>query len=363
MIDTIKVKLNENSYPIYLSRNILKNFAEYFDKHLKANKIAIISHPQIFKMYGSELKESFGTDKKIISINLPEGEKSKSNNILLQIYTELLENRFDRNSVILALGGGVVGDLAGYAAATFLRGVNLVQIPTSFLAQVDSSIGGKVGINHPLGKNLIGAFKQPAFVFCDTNLLKTLPDSEIRCGLGEVIKYAFIGNEELFVYLQKNLDKAITGDPDILYHLVKVSAIQKAFVVEQDEKEANLRMTLNFGHTFGHALEAILGYGKLKHGEAVILGMKCALQYGNLSNRLAENEFTRGIELLNRVPIDFNTKSIDRKDLYKCMNLDKKVSDNNLRLVLLNRIGNCYIENNVDKDLVFKSFEILGEFR
>ncbi|MCB9058868.1 MAG: 3-dehydroquinate synthase [Calditrichae bacterium] len=358
---TINVELKERSYPIYIGKNILTEFPDYLDNRIKGKQIAIVSSDKIYALYGEQLKDALPKDAEHITLTVPDGEKSKSAKYLEQLYTQLLENRFERNSLIIALGGGVIGDLAGYVAATFLRGIGLVQVPTTLLAQVDSSIGGKTGINHPLGKNLIGAFKQPAFVYSDINVLKTLPAAEIRCGLGEIIKYAFIGDPELFEFLEKNLDDALKGIPDVLEHLVQVSAAQKASVVSRDERESNLRMVLNFGHTFGHALEAEFGYSDLKHGEAVILGMKCALYYSKETGILKESEFKRGMDLLNRVPIELDREKLDENKLIERMYLDKKVAAKQIRVILLDRIGSYIIKNATDTDKIRQAFKILKE--
>jgi len=250
--------------------------------------------------------------------------------------------------VIVGLGGGVVGDISGFVAATYMRGVEFVQVPTTLLAQVDSSIGGKTGVNHELGKNLIGAFKQPLFVFCDTQVLQSLPDAEIRCGLGEVIKYGFILNRTFFDYLQEHIHKALQKDVDTLLHLVESSIHEKALIVAKDEKESNLRMILNFGHTFGHALEAELNYQGLKHGEAVLLGMQCALLYSRDAGRMPQEEFELGMELLKQVPISINKSTFDPERLLEHMTRDKKVKDKNIRLILVEKIGSYKIEQAAD---------------
>jgi 3-dehydroquinate synthetase len=227
------------------------------------------------------------------------------------------------------------------------------------LAQVDSSIGGKTGINHPMGKNLIGAFKQPAFVLSDIHLLKTLDPPEIRCGLGEVVKYAFIGNPLLFEYLEQNIQNALDGETQVLEHIVSVCSAQKGYVVENDEKESGLRMTLNYGHTFGHALEAHYGYKDLKHGEAIILGMKCALHFSRLNREIDEEDYNRGMALLNRVPVQYDSSLINPQQLLNRMYLDKKVSDKVIRLMLVNKIGECRPVLVSDVELIKKAFEVL----
>ena len=355
---TILVELQQNGYPIYCGMGILPDFGRVLQEHRPVKQAAIITQKNIDNLYGEILRESL-SGCELLTITVPDGEQAKSPEELHNLYTRLLEHRFERSSVIIALGGGVVGDLAGYAAATYLRGVDLVQVPTTLLAQVDSSIGGKTGINHPLGKNLIGAFKQPLFVYADTSTLQTLPDEEIRCGLGEVIKYGFILNEKLFAYLEKNLEKALDKDPAVLEHLVLVSAGEKARVVAQDEKESNLRMILNYGHTFGHALEAELHFSGIKHGEAVILGMQCALEYQRLAGTIADEDYRRGMALLKRVPISFPREQLNPDLLVEHMSLDKKVKDKNIRLILLEKIGRYAIEQSADINLLKEAFKIV----
>jgi 3-dehydroquinate synthase len=355
----INVDIKDNDYPIYIGQDILAEFASVFNEHVKTKQIAIVSSENIFSLYGKKLKERLPVDSQIIELIVPEGEQTKSDHYLQELYTGLLQNRFERSSTVIALGGGVVGDLAGFLAATYLRGVNFVQVPTTLLAQVDSSIGGKTGINHPLGKNLIGAFKQPNFVFCTIDFLKTLPEDEIRCGMGEVIKYAFIQDEAMFDYLEKNLDKALAGDTEVLEYLVQLSASQKAKVVARDEKEGGLRMILNFGHTFGHALEAEFGYGQLKHGEAVILGMKCALKYSKDIKILNDQDYIRGMDLLNRVPLKYDMRQIAIDKLVERMFQDKKVTNKNIRLILVEKIGSFVIKEQSDISFIKKAFDIL----
>jgi 3-dehydroquinate synthase len=356
---TINVNIPDNNYPVYIGKGILSQLPYYIARHIKTRQIALISNAHVFKLYGMQLKKQLSVTYEVAEILVPDGEQAKSMFHLEEIYTGLLQNHFERKSTIVALGGGVAGDLAGYAAASFLRGINLVQVPTTLLAQVDSSIGGKTGINHPMGKNLIGAFKQPAFVLSDIHLLKTLDPPEIRCGLGEVVKYAFIGNPLLFEYLEQNIQNALDGETQVLEHIVSVCSAQKGYVVENDEKESGLRMTLNYGHTFGHALEAHYGYKDLKHGEAIILGMKCALHFSRLNREIDEEDYNRGMALLNRVPVQYDSSLINPQQLLNRMYLDKKVSDKVIRLMLVNKIGECRPVLVSDVELIKKAFEVL----
>ncbi|MEJ2052513.1 MAG: 3-dehydroquinate synthase [Calditrichaceae bacterium] len=361
MMETIHVNIASKPYPIYTGDSILTQFDEVLKTFYPSGQIAIITTQSIFNLHGSKLQKQLKSRYKLIMLFVPDGEGAKSYEQLQYLHTKLLENKFERGSLILAFGGGVIGDLAGFVAATYLRGVRFVQAPTTLLAQVDSSIGGKVGINHPMGKNLVGAFKQPLFVFSDTAVLQTLPDAEIRCGMGEVIKYGFVLNKPLFDYLQDNIELALRKDKEVLLHLVKISAAEKADIVMQDEKEKNLRMVLNFGHTFGHALEADFKFGEMKHGEAVILGMKCALQYAVNRNMLNRSAFEQGIRLLNRVPVEYNRDIIDVSKLVERMTLDKKVKDGRIRLVLCPDIGNYRFEFADDMNELKKAFGILEE--
>ncbi|HES59458.1 MAG TPA: 3-dehydroquinate synthase, partial [Caldithrix sp.] len=348
-----------NPYSIYLGDSIYHEFQQILEQHYPFGQIAIITSKPIFNLHGNKILKQLESKYQVLTLFVPDGEGAKSYEQLQALHTQLLENKFERSGLILAFGGGVIGDLAGFTAATFLRGINFIQVPTTLLAQVDSSIGGKVGINHPMGKNLVGAFKQPLFVFCDTSVLQTLPDAEIRCGMGEVVKYGFVLNEQLFNYLQDNIEPALRKDRDILYKLVKISAAEKANIVMQDEKEKNLRMVLNFGHTFGHALEADFKFGEMKHGEAVILGMKCAMQYALDQNMLDNGIFHKGIDLLNRIPIQYDPAMIELPKLVERMTIDKKVKDGRIRLVLSPDIGKYRFEFADDLHALEKAFRIL----
>ncbi|MBD3225035.1 MAG: 3-dehydroquinate synthase [Caldithrix sp.] len=360
-METIKVPLEHEPYNIYVGQNILSRLGQLLQLHSSAKQIAIISPKWIFERYGQQITSGLPQDVQVECLFVPDGEGAKSFAQVEHLYTQLLQKKFERNSVIVALGGGVTGDLAGFVAATYLRGVGFVQVPTTLLAQVDASIGGKVGVNHPMGKNLIGAFKQPLFVLSDTHVLRTLSDAEIRCGMGEVIKYGFISNQPLFNYLEAHLNAALQKEPVVLEHLVKESSKEKAQIVAQDLKESNLRMILNFGHTFGHALEAEFQFGQLKHGEAVILGMKCALHYSNRINILDDDAFQRGMALLDRVPVSLDKQKIDNRKLVERMLLDKKVKDGTVRLVLVRGIGQAVIEDASDLMRIGEAYNIILE--
>ncbi len=354
---TIKVNMEREPYPVYIGSGILNQFAQILQKQRTARQVVVISVKAIFDLYGEALLSGFENNEKVQVLLIPDGEKAKSLQQVEALYTRLLEKKFERGVVIVALGGGVVGDLSGFVAATYLRGVDFVQVPTTLLAQVDSSIGGKTGVNHPLGKNLIGAFKQPLFVLADTQTLQSLPDVEIRCGLGEVIKYGFILNRTFFEYLKENTGKALQKDAQTLLHLVETSAREKAKIVAQDEKENNLRMILNFGHTFGHALEAEFNYEGLKHGEAVLLGMQCALLYARQTGRMEAEEFDLGMGLLRQAPISLKRESLNPAALLEHMTRDKKVRDKNIRLILVEEIGKYKIEQEADIEFIKKTWQ------
>ena len=358
---TIDVEITQGAYPIYVGSGILSRFAEILKQFSDVRQIAIISTKNIFDLYGESLLSGFANKEQLNVLLIPDGEKAKSVQQVEALYTKLLQKRFERGSVIVALGGGVVGDIAGFVAATYLRGVDFVQVPTTLLAQVDSSIGGKTGVNHELGKNLIGAFKQPLFVYADIDVLQTLPDAELRCGLGEIVKCGFILDRNLFDYLNENMAFALVKDPQILQYLVEQSAIIKADVVARDEKERSLRMVLNYGHTFGHALEAELSYEKIKHGEAVLLGIKCALHYVKLSKSIEDDEYQAGMNLLNQVPVSMDKKQLNSERLLEHMKHDKKVKDKQIRLVLSERIGSFRIEEAADAELIKKTWQLFLE--
>ncbi len=358
-MQTIQVNLGYHSYPVYVGRNILQRVPRLLAKVHPATQVAVITSQLIDDLYGAKVREEFGPGQQVITFRVPDGEQAKTLKQVEALYTGLLEHHFERNAVIIALGGGVIGDLAGFIAATYLRGIPFIQVPTTLLAQVDSSIGGKVGVNHPLGKNLIGAFKQPLFVLSDVMVLQTLPEAELRSGLGEVIKYGFIRNARLFEYLEKKLTLVLKKDLNVLQHVVLESAEIKARVVEEDEQESSLRMILNFGHTFGHALEAEYGFKGLKHGEAVILGMKCAVSFEKQTGSISEPNYRRMLRLLDKVKIDFDRSKMDPDRLLKRIYHDKKVKNRRVRLILVDEPGQCRIET-VDSDKRLKrAFEVL----
>ena len=274
LVCTLQVDLGDRAYPIYIGSDLISN-PEFFAQHIKGSRVMVVSNTTVAPLYLEQLKKAL-VDFNVSEVILPDGEEFKTLDVLNQIYTALLENRFDRTCTLIALGGGVVGDMTGYAAASYQRGVNFIQVPTTLLSQVDSSVGGKTGVNHPLGKNMIGAFHQPQAVIADTLTLNTLPDRELSAGMAEVIKYGLINDLEFFEWLEDNMEALMGRDLVLLAEAIRRSCADKAQIVAADEKESGQRALLNLGHTFGHAIETGMGYGKWLHGEAVGAGMAMA---------------------------------------------------------------------------------------
>lgn len=339
---SLKVNLGERSYPICIGHNLLEQ-GELLTQHIPGNSALIVSDENVAPLYLDKV-ESALTDIRHKSLVLPAGEEHKNLNVLNTIYDCLLENRFDRNTTLIALGGGVVGDITGFAAASYQRGVHLVQIPTTLLSQVDSSVGGKTAVNHPLGKNMIGAFYQPKTVIADTNTLNTLDDRQLSSGIAEVIKYGLIRDVEFLEWLESNIDKLLDRDPQALAYAIKRSCQNKADIVAADEKESGQRALLNLGHTFGHAIETGMGYGTWLHGEAVSSGMVMAARLSEKLGWLKPTDTDRVINILERANLPVTAPEQMSADKFvDLMSLDKKVSDGVLKLVLYKSIGNAII--------------------
>lgn len=305
-------------------------------------RCAVITDSNVAPIFGGQVIESLrarGFEPALITVQA--GERSKSLRVVTDVYHRLAEQRLERSSCVVALGGGVIGDLAGFAAATYLRGVHLVQVATTLVAQVDSSVGGKVGVNLSAGKNLVGAFFQPRLVICDLDTLRTLPEREFRSGLAEVIKYGVIHDTALFKLLERDLDRLLRREPGVLGPVVARCCAIKAKVVGQDETESGLRAILNFGHTIGHALEAVTGYRRLLHGEAIAIGQVAAAMLSARRNGLPAHEVERIKTLLARagLPVSIRLGAGERERLFAAMRLDKKVTGGEVRFVLARRIG------------------------
>ena len=357
--EEIIVELGSRSYPVRIGNGISTAIGAELNKIRAGNKIGIVTDENVEKLYLKPIVdslESAGFD--VTSLTIPPGEASKSLSVISDLYDTFLNNRFERNSTILSLGGGVVGDVAGFAAATLLRGVNYVQLPTTLLAQVDSSVGGKVGINHSKGKNLIGAFYQPKAVIIDTDFLLTLPQREIRCGMAEVIKYGLILDSEFTDFISDNF-AALPDDQhnDILGRIIKRCVELKAEVVRVDEKENDYRRILNFGHTVGHGVEAIVPRGSITHGEAITFGMKAAVRISERLGLLNSDAAAKALRLLDSIPVHISVKELDVEKILDSMKSDKKVRDGEIHFVLLDKIGNTVIRSGINEKMIKESIE------
>ena len=340
-VDTLNVELGTRSYPILIDAGLIGR-AEVFRQHLPAGDVLILSNTTVAPLYLPALAASLG-GRRIVEVILPDGEAHKTLASAARVLDVLVANRFGRDCAVLALGGGVVGDLAGFAAACYQRGVAFAQVPTTLLAQVDSAVGGKTGVNHPGGKNLIGAFHQPVLVVSDTATLATLPERELRAGLAEVIKYGLICDAALFAWLEEHLDELLARDGAALAHVIRRSCEIKAAVVVRDEREQGERALLNLGHTFGHALESATGYGEWLHGEAVGAGLSMAAAMSRECGLLTSAEAGRIVRLLERAGLPTRIASVTPAAALEHMRIDKKVLGGRLRLVLLRGIGTAYL--------------------
>jgi 3-dehydroquinate synthase len=339
---TLHLELGERSYPIYIGAGLLGQ-TELLARHIAGKRVAIITNETVAPLYLQPLARSLASLQPL-EVILPDGEQYKTLEGLNRIFDALLASHCDRRTTLIALGGGVVGDMAGFAAATYQRGVPFIQVPTTLLAQVDSSVGGKTGVNHALGKNMIGAFYQPRAVLIDTDTLKTLPDRELSAGLAEVIKYGLIRDPEFFAWLEANLDKLLARDPAALAHAIERSCRNKAEVVAADERESGVRAILNLGHTFGHAIETGLGYGTWLHGEAIAAGMLMAADLSRRLQWLSAREVGRLEQLLRRAHLPVRAPAaLTPARLLELMAVDKKILDGRLRLVLLKRLGEAVV--------------------
>jgi 3-dehydroquinate synthase len=354
-MQTLNVELGDRSYPIYIGADMLGN-PELVLRHLPGRKhpqVAIVSNTTVAPLYLEKLAQPLReAGINIISIVLPDGEKYKNTETLNLIYDALLQNRCERTTTLIALGGGVVGDMTGYAAATYLRGVPFIQVPTTLLSQVDSSVGGKTGINHPMGKNMIGAFYQPQMVLADISTLGTLPPRELSAGLAEVIKYGLIRDADFFRWLEGNIGKLLTLDTEALSYAIYRSCQNKAEVVVADEHEAGERALLNLGHTFGHAIENALGYGVWLHGEAIAAGTMLAADLSRRLGWLSPEDIAR-METIFKVANLPTAAPVLGVDKYlDLMGLDKKVVDGKIRLVLQKGIGKSVVSSDYDAGLL-----------
>lgn len=355
-MQVLTVNLGDRSYPIYIGEQLLSR-PELITRHIRGKQVCIVTNETVAPLYLEALEQSL-ENYQIDSVILPDGESHKTLDVWASIFDKLLEARHNRTTTLIALGGGVVGDMTGFAAACYQRGVDFIQIPTTLLSMVDSSVGGKTGVNHPLGKNMIGAFYQPQCVLADTSLLTSLPPRELSAGIAEVIKYGLISDYEFFVWLEENMETLLAGDKDALACAVKRSCENKADVVAQDEREGGLRAILNLGHTFGHAIETAQGYGNWLHGEAVAAGMAMAADLSWRMGAISENDLVRTLQLIKRAKLPVKAPADMTPDQFKeLMGVDKKVLDGRLRLVLLEAMGKATITSDINPDLLQQTFD------
>lgn len=352
----LSVNLAENSYDIVIERGALASLGQRCRALGLKGIAAVISNPTVTALYGVPLHESLAAaGYTVVHIDIPDGEEYKNSATLNELYDDLLTAGVDRSSFIVALGGGVVGDVAGYAAATWMRGIPFVQVPTTLLAQVDSSVGGKTGIDHPKGKNLIGAFYQPRLVLIDVDTLATLDQRQFRAGLAEVIKYGVIIDHSFFEFVEKQSAAILAMDPDVLIEVILRSCQLKAQVVEFDEKESGLRAILNYGHTLGHAFESISGYSSLVHGEAVAMGMVLAAKVSVAKKLCSEEDFLRIYTLIIEFGLPVGVPNYDRKQLLHAVAADKKSKGGNITFICNQGIGMYAMSHHTPEELLILS--------
>ncbi len=348
---TLTVNLADRSYPIYIGAGLLQR-PDLYQDICHQRQVMIVTNETIAPLYLQAVKDGL-SDNTVAATILPDGEQFKSLEVWNTIFDDLLRARFDRGCIVIALGGGVVGDMAGFAAACYQRGVDFIQIPTTLLAQVDSSVGGKTGVNHALGKNMIGAFYQPQCVIADTLVLNTLDDSQLRAGIAEVIKYGLIRDESFFNWLENNIDALLARDNDALIYAIEHSCINKAEIVAADEREGGVRALLNLGHTFGHAIETGMGYGTWLHGEAVAAGICMAADLSCRLGRIDGTVLRRCLALIERAELPtLGPAQMSAEQMYELMTVDKKVQSGRIRLILLDAIGAASIDGDYDPQLL-----------
>lgn len=345
MSEALQVSLGERSYPIHIGREIAGE-GDLYAPHVAGRMAALVTNDVVEPLYAARVESAVrrAGARAVIRIVIPDGESNKDWRTLDRIYAALLEARADRGSVLVAVGGGVVGDMTGFAAATYQRGVAHVQVPTTLLAQVDSSVGGKTAVNHALGKNMVGAFHQPSAVIADTATLDSLPARELGAGLAEVAKYGAIHDLAFLEWMERNAAALLARAPEALAHAIRRSCEIKAQIVAQDERESGVRALLNFGHTFGHAIESALGYGTWLHGEAVGAGMAIAADYSALAGRLPSEDAQRLASLIGSLGLRTRPPAIPTETWLEYMGRDKKNEAGGLTLVLLDRLGHAYVQ-------------------
>lgn len=338
---TLTVELGARSYPIVIGSGLLGS-SGLLDPYVVGRDVLIVTNEVVAPLYLDPLQQLLG-DCRVNTVTLPDGESTKTLETVNQVFDALVAHGYGRDCILLTLGGGVVGDIGGFAAASYQRGVDFIQVPTTLLAQVDSAVGGKTGVNHPGGKNLIGAFHQPRCVISDTDSLKTLADRELSAGLAEVVKYGLIADAELISWLESEADAVLQRDPDHLHHVVRRCCEIKAAIVAADEREQGQRALLNLGHTFGHAIERCAGYGEWLHGEAVAAGIMMATTFSERLGRIEAADTKRVRDLLAKLRLPVDPPQVDPREFLAAMSLDKKVVAGEIRLVLLDALGSASV--------------------
>jgi len=355
----LNIDLADRSYEILIGRGLLQRTGEWVMAIAKPSCVVIITHPSINRLYGEKLSSGFSrANIPTHFIEVPEGEKSKSLEQAGKIYDHLLEWKCDRQTVLVALGGGVIGDLTGFIAATYVRGVPFIQVPTTLLAQVDSSVGGKTAVNHPHGKNMIGVFYQPKLVVVDLETLKSLPEKEYRAGIAEIIKHGVIEDSRLFNFLERQFQNILSHDSKALEHIIATSCAIKARVVEKDERESHYRMVLNFGHTIGHAIESLTGYSTFIHGEAVAVGMVYAAKLSQLMGYCSGEVVHRILGLIENFGLPTQLPNLKAGDMIQSMYLDKKTAYRKIRFILVKEIGSIEIVDNVAESFIQEALQV-----
>ena len=357
---TVEVELGDRTYPIYIGSGLLAG-GDLLRKHVPGNTALVVTNETVAPLYLDRVVAALseGGEIRVETVVLPDGEEHKNVDVLMKVFDKALDARLDRQTTFVALGGGVIGDMTGFAAASYQRGVHFVQIPTTVMAMVDSSVGGKTGVNHPAGKNMIGAFYQPRCVLIDTDTLSTLPDREYASGMAEVVKYGLIRDADFFEWQERNVDALMARDGDVVVKAIERSCVNKAEVVALDEKEGGVRATLNLGHTFGHAIETGIGYGEWLHGEAVSVGMVMAADMSERLGWIDESVARRTLDLLKKFDLPTDVpEGMTVETFEKLMAVDKKAANGKLRLILLKGdLGGCVFTADFDARVLAETLD------
>ncbi len=351
----IPINIPQNNYNVYLGNGIFKQLPNLLSKEKHSGNYLLVVDRNVNRYYAKLINDTFKTsENKITKVIIQSTENNKTFSSVQSIHTALINKNYGRDSVIIAIGGGIIGDIAGFAASTYMRGIKYIQVPTTLLASVDSSVGGKTGVNFDKTKNVIGSFYQPKLVLIDTNFFNTLPKEEILCGIGEIIKYAFLTDENFFEFVNKNFDKLLYKEPKSIAKVINESVTFKGDVVTADEKETGIRKILNLGHTFAHAFEVQQDH-KLKHGQAVIVGITCALYLSKKLNFIEEINFSKYLSLLLNFSNQIKLSKVDKSKIYQIMQRDKKNRNNKIKLVLFRKVGTILTDIEVEKKLIYQS--------